>query len=76
MIKNYNSAQEILAGKSKDELIEIWNETERQFRFTLESTALKDRNLKLDAIINVRTWLMDIMIDKMPTAEFVKVIGA
>lgn len=75
-IKNLNGTQEILASKSANELEIIWAETEKRFRFVLNSTGLKNRDIELDAIIRVRGWLMKAMQEKMNDVEFCKVVGA
>lgn len=69
-----NGTQEILVSKSADELKIIWAETEKRFRFVIDSTGLKNRELEIDAIIRVRGWLMKAMQEKMTDAEFCKVI--
>lgn len=74
-IKTLNGIEAIIADKSADELIEMWNHTEFRKLNLIDSVGLKNRDQEFDAVIRVRQWIMKAMQEKMTDAEFCKVVG-
>ena len=77
-VTTYNSADEILAdklaNKTADELIKMWDETERMINALKFNPTGQDRSEQWDAVITVRQWLTKVMQTKMPYDEFCKVV--
>ena len=73
-VTKYNGPADILAIKTADELIMVWNDSEEKID-RLKTMPRNDEMLaEWDALIRVRGWITKAMLAKMPYDEFCKVV--
>jgi hypothetical protein len=73
-VTTYNTAEEILASKTTDQLIKAWDESERMIGALKFNPTGEDRNAQWDAVIQARQWITRALLAKLPYDEFCKVV--
>jgi hypothetical protein len=73
-VTKYNSAEEILANKTAEQLILVWKDSERMIEILKFNPASEDRDAQWDALIQVRQWITRALKAKLPYDEFCKVV--
>jgi hypothetical protein len=75
-VTKYNSAQEILANKTADELIRVWKDSQKRKEALMFNPAQVDRSEEWDALIQVRIWIAAELQKKLTDEEFIDVVDA
>ena len=73
-VTKYNSAEEILANKTADELILVWKDSERMINALKFNPSNANRDAEWEALIRVRQWITRALLAKLPYDEFCKVV--
>jgi hypothetical protein len=73
-VTNYNTAEEILANKTADELILVWKDSERMINALKFNPSGANRDAEWEALIQVRQWITRALLAKLPYDEFCKVV--
>jgi hypothetical protein len=73
-VTTYNTAEEILASKTTEQLIRAWDESERMINALKFNPTNEDRNSQWDAVIQARQWITRALQAQLPYDEFCKVV--